>query len=41
MAKEKERILIEIDAAEGGDDAKLLAQDMAGYYGNAARRHCL
>lgn len=35
------RYVIEIRAAEGGDDAKLLVEDQFGIYVRAARRHCL
>ena len=34
-------VIIEIHAAEGGDDAKLLVRDQASVYLNLARRHCL
>ena len=34
-------IIVEIRAAEGGDDAKLLVQDQLGIYRKAAARYCL
>jgi len=34
-------VIIEIRAAEGGDDAKLLVVDQFRAYVNAARRNCL
>ena len=34
-------VLIEIRAAEGGDDAKLLVRNQAGVYLEACKRHCL
>lgn len=34
-------VVIEIRAAEGGDDAKLLVLDQFRVYANVARRHCL
>lgn len=34
-------VVIEIRAAEGGDDAKLLVVDQFRVYANAARRNCL
>lgn len=34
-------ILIEIRAAEGGDDAKLLVREQAKVYLAACKRHCL
>ena len=34
-------IYIEIRAAEGGDDAKLLVQDQIQLYGRVAERGCL
>lgn len=34
-------VVIEIRAAEGGDDAKLLVLDQFRVYANAARRNCL
>jgi protein subunit release factor A len=36
-----ESIVIEIKAAEGGDDAKLLVEDMLGVYAKVAVRECL
>lgn len=36
-----ESIIIEIRAAEGGDDAKLLVEDHAGTYLRVAGRECL
>ncbi|MFA6049744.1 MAG: PCRF domain-containing protein [Candidatus Paceibacterota bacterium] len=35
------KVIVEIRAAEGGDDAKLLVQDMIGIYGKAATLDCL
>jgi protein subunit release factor A len=34
-------IIVEIRAAEGGDDAKMLVQDQLGIYRKAALRYCL
>lgn len=34
-------ISVEIRAAEGGDDAKLLVQDQAAIYQRFCKRHCL
>lgn len=34
-------VIIEIRAAEGGEDAKLLVVDQFRAYANAARRNCL
>ena len=34
-------LLIEIRAAEGGDDAKLLVADQAAVYQKFCKRHCL
>lgn len=34
-------VLVEIRAAEGGDDAKLLVRDQMGIYAKAANAHCL
>lgn len=36
-----EGIILEIRAAEGGDDARLLMEDMASIYCRAANRNCL
>lgn len=36
-----ETIIIEVRAAEGGDDAKLLVLDQVRAYVNAAQRRCL
>ena len=36
-----ERVIIEIRAAEGGDDAKLLVRDQLSAYVAAASRRCL
>jgi len=36
-----EQVLIEIRAAEGGDDAKLLVKDMLAIYCKVASRRCL
>lgn len=36
-----ESVVIEIRAAEGGDDAKLLVQDHAATYAKVAGRECL
>lgn len=36
-----DNIILEIRAAEGGDDAKLLVRDMVSIYEKAASRHCL
>lgn len=36
-----ETITVEIRAAEGGDDAKLLVQDQAALYSKFAQRHGL
>lgn len=36
-----EKILLEIKAAEGGDDAKLLVQDHYSVYTKVCRRNCL
>jgi protein subunit release factor A len=35
------RYNVEIRAAEGGEDAKLLVEEQFGIYARAARRHCL
>jgi len=37
----KETILIELEAGEGGADAKLLVKDQLGVYLKAASRGCL
>lgn len=37
----EQEVVIEIRAAEGGEDAKLLVLDQFRAYGNVARRHCL
>lgn len=34
-------VLVEIRAAEGGDDAKLLVREQMAIYAKAAKRHCL
>lgn len=34
-------VIIEIRAAEGGDDAKILVGYQVGIYAKVARRHCL
>jgi protein subunit release factor A len=34
-------VLVEIRAAEGGDDSKLLVRDQAAIYCLAAKKHCL
>jgi len=34
-------VLIEIRAAEGGNDAKLLVREQASVYQAACKRHCL
>ena len=34
-------VLIEIRAAEGGNDAKLLVREQAGVYLAVCKRHCL
>jgi protein subunit release factor A len=34
-------IILEIRAAEGGADAKLLVEEQFGVYQKVARRHCL
>jgi protein subunit release factor A len=34
-------ITVEIRAAEGGDDAKLLVEDQAAVYGKFCKRACL
>ena len=34
-------VLVEIRAAEGGDDAKLLVREQLGIYAAACKRHCL
>lgn len=34
-------IIVEIRAAEGGDDAKLLVQDQCAIYYKVAARYCL
>lgn len=34
-------VIVEIRAAEGGDDAKLLVQDQFAIYKKAAARYCL
>jgi protein subunit release factor A len=34
-------VLVEIRAAEGGDDSKLLVRDQAAIYCLFAKRHCL
>lgn len=34
-------VIIEIRAAEGGDDSKLLIRDQLAIYCSAAKRHCL
>ena len=36
-----ERVIIEIRAAEGGDDAKMLVRDQMGTYVAVAYRKCL
>jgi protein subunit release factor A len=36
-----ETVIIEIRAAEGGEDAKLLVQDLLGIYVKAGGRRCL
>lgn len=36
-----ESIVVEIRAAEGGDDAKLLVREQVGVYMNACKRRCL
>jgi protein subunit release factor A len=41
MVKDMESILLEIRAAEGGDDAKLLVEDTVGIYRKAALLHSL
>jgi len=35
------QIILEIRSAEGGDDAKLLVEDMLGAYANKALKHGL
>lgn len=35
------QISVEIRAAEGGEDAKLLVRDQAEIYAKFCRRHCL
>jgi protein subunit release factor A len=37
----RESVLVEIRAAEGGDDAKLLVNDLLRVYYKAAERRCL
>ena len=37
----KESIIVELRAAEGGDDAKLLIQDQLGVYSKYCQRRCL
>lgn len=39
--EQKEEMLIEIRAGEGGDDAKLLVQDQIGIYAKYAQMECL
>jgi len=34
-------MIVEIRAAEGGDDAKMLVQDQLGIYRKVAQRYCL
>lgn len=34
-------VLVEIRAAEGGDDSKLLVRDQMAIYCHAAKKHCL
>lgn len=34
-------VIVEIRAAEGGDDSKLLVKDQVGIYTKLAQRHCL
>jgi len=34
-------VIVEIRAAEGGDDAKMLVRDQLGIYNKAASRYCL
>lgn len=36
-----ESVLVEIRAAEGGDDSKLLVRDQAAIYCHFAKRRCL
>lgn len=36
-----EKVVVEVRAAEGGDDSKLLVQDMAAVYMRRAHRDCL
>jgi protein subunit release factor A len=36
-----DRIILEIRAAEGGTDAKLLVEDLMRVYARTAARHCL
>lgn len=36
-----ESVLVEIRAAEGGDDSKLLVRDQMAIYAKAAKLHCL
>ncbi len=36
-----ESVIVEIRAAEGGEDAKLLIKDMLSAYTKAAQRRCL
>lgn len=37
----KETAIVEIRAAEGGEDSKLLVQDQFGIYQRFAKRNCL
>lgn len=36
-----ETVIVEIRAAEGGDDAKLLVSEQVGIYNRLAKRNCL